>query len=31
MVGSDENHGRSRRPDAEDCNCQIQVGYLVAG
>jgi hypothetical protein len=31
MVGSDEDHGRSRRPGAENQDGQAQVGYSVAG
>jgi hypothetical protein len=30
MVGSDEHHGRSRRPGVEDRDSQAQVGYSLA-
>jgi hypothetical protein len=31
MTGSDEDHGRSRRPGAENRDGQAQVEYSVAG
>jgi hypothetical protein len=31
MAGSDEDHGRSRKPGLEDGDGQAQVGYSVAG
>jgi hypothetical protein len=31
MAGNDEDHGRSRRPDAKDRDDQEHIGYSMAG